>query len=297
MTASKQIIIAIMLLMSFLPGLTSWVSLRLLPASVEPPSLRFAVVSASEAEPEPPKKEKEEAPLETILRKWAEADEKTQQMHVRFTRTDTNRVYETSTITKGRASIKKPDLWRIDLLEKEGQIRNVFLLVDKRLHLFDAETKTERIFDAPEDPKDDHVKEIQFDPPLPVSIWNCPEQMRWLSFGPQAREMDSRYKLGLSKRNQWYIYLDIEPRGKRRPSGWLERLLELQFERGRIVLDRNTYQVRQVWLEYANQDTVLVDFLERQTNPKETITRESVLEEMLQGWKREELKELGKEKK
>jgi outer membrane lipoprotein-sorting protein len=106
MFTSKQRIFVIVLLMGGLSGLAS-------------------TSRAADNKPESPKKAKEETPLETLLRKWAEADEKTQEMHVRFTRTDTDRVYETSSITKGRASIKKPDLWRIDRLDKQARMLDV----------------------------------------------------------------------------------------------------------------------------------------------------------------------------
>jgi predicted GIY-YIG superfamily endonuclease len=74
-------------------------------------------------------------------------------------------------------------------------------------------------------------------------------------------------------------------------------LPERWFERGRIVLGCNTYQVRQVGFEYLNQATVVVDFLDRQTNPTEAITRESLLKGLPKGWKREEVEEPNKEKK
>jgi len=291
MCVSKPKIIVV-LLMGGLSGLTTWAASQTLPLSVEMSTSRVAAPSVADTEPEPPKKEKEEAPFEAILRKWAEADARYREMYVRFTTTDRDRVFDTTTITEGQASIKKPDLWRIDRLDKQGRKLNVLLWESKRFHLFDAETKTERILVAPEVPNGKREKGIRFD--LPWFVWDWSEQTRWLSFGPQARDIDSRYKLGLAKQDQWYIYLDIEPRGRK--SSWFEWFPERWFERGRIVLEHKTYQVRQVWFEYPNQKEITVDFLVRRMNPKEPITRKSLLEGLPQGWEREELKESEKEK-
>jgi outer membrane lipoprotein-sorting protein len=135
------------------------------PAPTTPP----IVVSSQNAKPEPlpetPKKTKEESPLEATLRKWAEADTKIRAMHVRFTVTDNDPIYEQKTVTTGEASIKKPDLWRVDLFDKDRKRRNVMVMEDKGFRLFDAEAKTEQYLSIPETQKksrEDGVKESGF---------------------------------------------------------------------------------------------------------------------------------------
>jgi hypothetical protein len=113
MSASKAKIIVIMLLLGCLSGMMG------LPASAE--------LS---------KGEKEETPLKTILHKWAEADAKIREMHVRYTETYTDRFFDKTTIIRGQASIKTPDLWRIDWFDKQGRMLGILLLADQELHWF-----------------------------------------------------------------------------------------------------------------------------------------------------------------
>ena len=258
-------------------------------SSAEPPF----VVSMPSEEPAtaPTKKEekKAETELETILRQWAEADKKVREMQVRFTSTAKDPTFDTTETTKGHSSLKKPDLWRVDRLDKDGRKLEVLLLESKRIHLFHAENKTERICAIPEGPLD----RSKF---LGTNLGSLSEQLHWSAFGPQARDMDSRYKLRLAKQDQWYVYLDIEPRNKKR-SSWFEWFPDRWFERARIVLEKKDYQVRQVWFEHANRNEILVDFLDRRINPKEPITRESLLKGLPKGWKREEMDDADKTKK
>jgi RNA polymerase sigma factor (sigma-70 family) len=262
---------------------------RIAPASVEMPSPPLTAASAPGAKPEPqletPKKQKEETPLEIVLRKWAEADAKISAMHVRFTKTERDGVYETETVTTGHASIKKPDLWRVDHLDKERRMRDIWLTESERWHWFNAERKTVTIVRFSEPAKEDRRNGGRsesswfFGIDLNNFVNNLEEQTRWLSFGPQARDINSRCDLRLSKQDKWYIYLDVAPH--RKGQHW--------FRRGRIVLNCKDHQVRQVWFEYPNLSEVVVDFLDRQTNPKEPITRDSLWKGLPKGWRRKEL--------
>lgn len=292
-SASKGKIAAIVLLSGCVFSTTGWAALRVVSAPIEKSIPQASRVSAPNARPEPAKNEKKETPLEAVLRKWAEADAQNREIHVRFTRTDTDQLLDYTNITKGKASIKRPDLWRVDRFDKQGRMLYILLLEDKRIHLFSAETKTERIFSVPESTKEIREAEIRFG--LPRFVWSWGEQIHWLSFGPQRRDLDSRYKVDLIKQDRWYIYLDIEPRNKER--SWFDWFPEQWFDRGQIVLERKTYQVRQVHFRYYNRDDIVVDFLDRQTNPKEPITKESLLKGLPQGWKREESDGAGNTKK
>lgn len=249
----------------------------------------FHAASAPGAKPDPQpgaaKKQKEETPLEAVLRKWAEADAKISAMHVRFTATEQVRVFDTETVTSGYASIKKLDLWRVDRFDKERRKRGILLREGDRLHCFNTETKTEKIFRFPEAVKEDPpngarpewLESLRID--VDNSVNNLQEQFRWLSFGPRACDIDSRCVLRLSKQDKWYIYLDVAPHRKG----------QMWFDRGRIVLNRKDYQVRQVWVERPGLiREQVVDFFDRQTNPQEPITRDSLLKGLSKGWRREE---------
>lgn len=274
MSVSKPKIVAIVLLIGCLSGLTGWTVRRAISVSAETLAPRLVDVSAADAklEPQPKKskKEKEDKSLGSILRKWAEADAKIREMHVRFTMTNIDPTFDVKTVTKGQASIKKPDLWRIDRRDKEGRIQDILLLETKRLYWFNAEAKTERVV---------LVSEV-LNKDLKIAFWDNPmlwivsrllrgdglEMIRWHFFGPQARDLDSRYEIRIDNEDQWYIYLDITPKKER-----------TVFDRGRIVLLRKNYQVRQVWFEHANRSETVVDFLDRRPNEKEPITRQSLM--------------------
>jgi TIGR03009 family protein len=71
-----------------------------------------------------------------------------------------------------------------------------------------------------------------------------------LMFGMKAAAAKARFGLALAKVDDHYIYVDVTP-----------KLAEdkTEFQRARLVLDRNTYLPRQVWLEQPNGNEVLWD--------------------------------------
>lgn len=254
--------------------------------AAEVPSSPVAAAPAPEARPDPPpdpvkkeKKEKKDTPLEAILRKWAEADAKTGEMRIRLTMTEIDPIYDTKTVTEGQTSVKSPGLWRIDRFDNMRRTQDILVREDKRLRWFKFDRKTEVTFIVPETPKQSRKKGIWPLLGFLIDLKGLDEQLRWLSCGPQARDIDSRYAVRLDKEDKWYIYLTITPRSPEQK--W--------FERGRIVLECKNCQVRQVWFEYANRKEIQVDFLDRQTDLQEPITRESLSKGLPQGWKREDL--------
>jgi RNA polymerase sigma factor (sigma-70 family) len=241
--------------------------------------LPHAIATASSLEekptPKPPQEAKKpETPLEKVLREWAEADENVREMRVSFTKTEKD-IFDTRTTTKGQASLKKPDLWRVDLLDKSGRSETVFLRESKLLHWFDRETKTEKILPIPRTPKGNREASIWFD--VSSFLKSCDEQVRWFAFGPQARDVSPRFTVRLAKEDQWYSYLDITPRG-REDKKWMSR--------ARVVLTRDGYHVRQLWLEHSNGTEDRINYLDIRTNPRPPITRESLLMTLPKGWKR-----------
>lgn len=69
-------------------------------------------------------------------------------------------------------------------------------------------------------------------------------------FGMKAEEARRRYDLRLAKEDQWYVYVDIVPRFPRDKA---------DFQRARIVLNRDTFLPRQLWFEQTNGSEVLWD--------------------------------------
>jgi RNA polymerase sigma factor (sigma-70 family) len=230
------------------------------------------------AAPKPPKeKEKAETPLDAMLRKWAEADEKVREMRFNFKTTTKDNIIDEKTVVKGQASLIKDDYFRVDMQDKDGQLKGILILDGKKLHNFDYEAKTERIYAWPKDLAfGREKKETWFTPWL--YGWGI--YARWPLFGLQARDFTSRYDIRLVKEDRWYSYLDITPRS-REDKKW--------FRRSRVVLNRDSYRVRQLWLEYPNRNEILTDFLDIQTNPEPPVTRDSLRKGLPKGWKRIDL--------
>ncbi len=256
-----------------------------IPSSASPPQ-EIAKDAAQEEKPEPPKEEKKTDPaLDEVLRKWAKADESVREMHVRFTKTATNKTFDEKIIMKGQASVKKPDLWRVDLRDKNGRMETVVLLEYRRLHFFDFKTKTEKTLSLPEasvPAREADGPSFSLGYPIPEISWKELEtQFRWLTFGPLARDISPRFNVRLAKKDQWYVYLDITTR-TRKDKKW--------FSRSRVVLDLKSYRLRQLWMEYPNGNEILVDYLS--VNPDlqlPPITRESLLKGLPKDWKRIDL--------
>jgi TIGR03009 family protein len=73
-----------------------------------------------------------------------------------------------------------------------------------------------------------------------------------LSFllGMKAEEAQRRYDLKLAKEDQFYIYVDIAPKDPRDKA---------EFQRARIVLNKDSFLPRQLWFENPNNSEVTWD--------------------------------------
>ena len=71
-----------------------------------------------------------------------------------------------------------------------------------------------------------------------------------LLFGVKAAEARRRYDLKLSKEDQYYIYVDVKARNEQDKA---------DFQRARIVLNKDTFLPRQLWFEQPNGSEVTWD--------------------------------------
>lgn len=71
-----------------------------------------------------------------------------------------------------------------------------------------------------------------------------------LMFGMKAAAAKERFGLMLAKVDAHYVYVDITPKKAEDRT---------EFQRARLVLDKNSFMPRQVWLEQPNGNTVLWD--------------------------------------
>ncbi len=97
-------------------------------------------------------------------------------------------------------------------------------------------------------PAQKEIRAHQLPPPKPGQV--ADDNFLSFLFGMKASEARRRYDLRLAKEDQYYIYVDIAPRDARDRA---------DFQRARIVLNRDSYLPRQLWFEHANGNEVLWD--------------------------------------
>src|SRR5262249_45575429 len=111
--------------------------------------------------------------------------------------------------------------------EGKGEISHKFICTGTFLYQFLPAQKEVRAYELPR-PKPGQVAEDNF--------------LSFL-FGMKAEEAKRRYDLRLAKEDQWYVYVDILPRFPRDKA---------DFQRARIVLNKDSFLPRQLWFEQPN---------------------------------------------
>src|SRR5207248_3730515 len=99
----------------------------------------------------------------------------------------------------------------------------------------------------------------------------------WLFAGLPVRDLPKTFRLRLAKEDRYYVYLDLRPRSSEHRA---------DIKRMRVVLARDGYWGRQLWLEHGNGNEVTLDFERPDTDPRPPITPESIREGLPKGWKR-----------
>jgi TIGR03009 family protein len=187
--------------------------------SVDPP--------APEAPPERPV-------LDRHLLRWEQEMRKTQTLAANFTRTDKDKAFGSVRKYSGvvqymKAVSGKGDPLNLFVLELREQGKADFaekmICTGTQLYQFVPTAKEIRVFELP---KPRQKVEFSFLASL---------------FGGKVEEISRRYSLKLVKEDRWYIYVDIIPR---QPDD------RTDFIRARLVLSKETFLMRQLWLEQSN---------------------------------------------
>jgi RNA polymerase sigma factor (sigma-70 family) len=233
---------------------------------------------------------KEKTSVQEILRRWTEADQRVRESHWRFERTINDRTFGQKIVSKGQTSIKKPDLFRVDIQNKDGGMEEILLGESGRLHRFDFRQKCEHIGSLPKDLSLGLLHPEGYRPArrttkilfiFEINWEMLNQEFSWTVLGPQPRTLPSLFDVHLVKEDRWYLYLEITPKDSEDKKS---------LKHARVVLDRDSYQVRQHWWELPNDNSVCIDYLDRQTNPQPPITRESLLKGLpTKGWKRQDV--------
>lgn len=95
-------------------------------------------------------------------------------------------------------------------------------------------------------------------------------------FGMKKEEAQKRYDLKLTKTDQFYLYVDIQPRFAAD---------KVDFKRAQIVLNKETMLPRRLWFESPNSTQVTWDVVQINSNDKTIDRREFDAPTPPAGWK------------
>lgn len=180
--------------------------------------------------------------LDRHLVRWEQEMQKIQTLAAILNLTEKDKTFDTTQKYSGFAQYMKAGTGANALnmamleLRSEGktEISHKFICSGTFLYQFLPAQKEVRAYELPT-PKAGQVAEDNF--------------LSFL-FGMKAEEAKRRYDLKLAKEDQYYVYIDIAPRFPKDKA---------DFQRARIVLNRDTFLPRQLWFEQPNGSEVLWD--------------------------------------
>lgn len=205
-----------------------------------------AAVSTASAQQQPPAAPPANAApqqaLDRYLLRWEQEMQRVQTLAALLNRTEKDKTFETVNKFSGFAQYMKagngPTAMNLAMLEMrpEGrqEISDKFICTGTYLYHFLAAQKEVRAYELPK-PKPGQVADDNF--------------LSFL-FGMKAEEAKRRYDLRLAKEDQWYVYVEILPRFP---------IDKADFQRARIVLNKDSFLPRQLWFEQPNGSEVTWD--------------------------------------
>jgi TIGR03009 family protein len=185
--------------------------------------------------------------LDEYLRRWEQEMAKIETLAVQLNRLDKDKTFERTSKFTGYAQYMKvgkgrtaQNLAMLELRpEGKNEIAEKLICTGTYLYRYMPAQKEIRVYDMT--PKPGEVSDENF-----------------LGFllGMKAEEAQRRYELKLAKEDQFYIYVDIAPRF---PND------KAEFQRARIVLNKDSFLPRQLWFENPNNSEVTWDIPRVQT--------------------------------
>jgi len=182
------------------------------------------------------------ATLDAYLKRWEEEMRKVQTLSAGLTRIDKDKSFGSTTRLTGSAHYMKagtgPSALNLAILELKADgktdVAEKFVCTGTYLYQFMTAQKEIRAIELPR-PKPGQVSEDNF--------------LGFL-FGMRAEEAKRRYQLQLAREDRYYIYVDITPRF---PAD------RADFQRARLVLNKDNFLPRQLWFEHPNGNDVTWD--------------------------------------
>ncbi len=176
-----------------------------------------------------------QARLDVLLQSWEDRMRSVQTIEAQCTRTTIDKTWQTADVFEGTAKYMKPNLARLDMAKKNRpDTYERYLCTGTFLYEYVPANRVIRIHELPT-PKPGQVADDNF--------------LSFL-FGMKAEEAKRRYDLRLAKEDQWYVYIEIQPRF---PAD------KADFHKARLVLLNNTFLPRQLWFEQPNGNEITWD--------------------------------------
>jgi TIGR03009 family protein len=211
------------------------------------------------APPATPPLDPDHNPLDRFLLRWEQEMKNVETLVAQLSRVEENKTFQTVDVFVGTARYMKPNLASLEMQKKDKPDQfEKFVCNGQMLYQYVPAQKEIRAHQLPA-PKPGQVSEDNF--------------LSFL-FGMKAEEAKRRYDIKVAKEDQWYVYLDVLPRFDADKA---------DFQRSRLVLNKDTFMPRQLWFEQPNKDTVTWDIPKIET--KVPLKREEFLVPPVpQGW-------------
>jgi TIGR03009 family protein len=182
------------------------------------------------------------ATLDGYLQRWEQEMQKVQTLSAQVTRIDKDLVADKPEKLVGHAAYMKsgtgPSALNLAVLELrpdgKPEVKEKFVCTGTFLYQFLPDQKEIKVYELPK-PKAGQVAD---------------DNLLSFLFGMKAEEFKRRYDLKLAKEDQYYVYVDVAPRAAADRS---------DFQRARVVLNKDSFLPRQLWFQHANGNEVTWD--------------------------------------
>jgi len=175
-------------------------------------------------------------PLDRYLLRWEEAMKKVDTLALACTRKEIDKIYRTEKIYEGTIHYLKPIYFFWDMRVKgKPQEFERFIGSGQYIYQFVPAERVIRVYPGPKVGPSGSIAE---------------DSSIAFLFGMKATAAKERYTLSLFKEDKFYIYLDVIPK---------RDIDKADFQKARIVLNRDTFLPRQLWFEHPNAGQVIWD--------------------------------------
>ncbi|GIW79088.1 MAG: hypothetical protein KatS3mg105_0895 [Gemmatales bacterium] len=168
--------------------------------------------------------------LDRLLQQWEAKMTAVQTLKARCIRTTVDKVFETTDVYEGEALYMKPNMASLEMYKRnKPSIYEKYICTGTYLYEFVPANKVIRVHTLPQGQANNFLS---------------------FFFGMKAQDAKQRYNLRLSKEDDWYYYIEITPR---LPED------KVDFQRARLVLNKNTFLPRELWFMQPNKNEVKWD--------------------------------------